>query len=185
MKINHLFAILAIVAGLTAAFTRHSVKNGLYPTWKFEKARVEGEKLDYISAHHLANLLYQKQPLTLLDARQWKDYENYHIPTALHCNKDPMLEREKKSGMVVMYGSAEDEELYRMARELPGKVYVLQGGMEAWHSLVLFPDLLQYQVRNSDQLMHIVQRCGFFGGEAQNTQLLNINERETRYREGC
>jgi rhodanese-related sulfurtransferase len=185
MKTNQFFAILAIVAGISAAFTSYSVKNSLYPTWKYEKARVEGEKVHYISAHHLADLLYQKQPLSLLDAREWKDYEDYHIPTARYYKKDPVLETEKNSGLVVLYGSAEDEDLYRMARELPGKVYVLQGGMEAWYSLVLFPDLVEYKIRNAEQLKHVVNRCRFFGGEAQNTQLLNINVRETRYREGC
>ena len=185
MKTNHLFAILAIVAGISAAFTTHSVKNNLYPTWKFEKARVEGEKVHYISAHQLADLLYRKQPLSLLDAREWKAYEKYHIPTALHHNADQSTEGGKGSGIVVLYGSAEQDELYTMANDLPGRVYVLKGGMDAWYSLVLFPDLVHYRVRNSDQLSHIVRRCGFFGGEAQNTQLLNINVRESRYREGC
>jgi len=183
MKTNHIFAILAILAGIFAAFTSHSMKNNLYPTWKFEKARVDGEKVRYISANHLANLLYQKQSLTLLDARPWKDYDNYHIPTALHLDADQKPEGGKD--MVVVYGSAEEKELYRMANSQPGKVYVLQGGMEAWYSMVLFPDMLQYRVRNSDQLMFILRRSGFFGGEAQNTQLLNLNVRESRYREGC
>lgn len=185
MKTNHLFAILAIIAGISAAFTNHTVKNSLYPTWKFEKAHVEGKMVRHISAHHLANLLYHKQTVSLLDARDWKDYENYHIPTALHCNKDQISEAEKGSGVVVLYGSTEGEDLYRMAQDLPGRVYVLKGGLEAWYSLVLFPDLVQYKIRNADQLKHIVRRCGFFGGEAQNTQLLNINVRESRFREGC
>jgi rhodanese-related sulfurtransferase len=185
MKINHFFAILAIIAGITAAFTSHSVKNSLYPTWKFEKERVEGKMVRHISAHHLANLLYHKEELSLLDARDWKDYENYHIPTALHCNMDPMLERENSSAVVVLYGSAEEVDIYKMARELPGRVYVLKGGLEAWSSLVLFPDPLQYKIRNTDQLKYIVRRSTFFGGEAQNTQLLNLNVRESRYREGC
>ena len=185
MKTNHIFALLAILAGLTAAFTSHSEKNSLYPTWKFEKAHVEGERVRYISPHHLANLLYQKQSVSILDARDWKAYEDYHIPTSLHYNAGQKTGSKKESGMVVLYGSAEDKDLYKMARSLPGRVYVLNGGMKAWHSMVLFPDLLQYQVRNSDQLMYIMRRAGFFGGEPQNTQLLNINVRESRYREGC
>lgn len=185
MKINHLLAILAIIAGITAAFTSHTVKNSLYPTWKFEKERVEGKMVRHISAHHLANLLFHKQEVSLLDARDWKDYEDYHIPTALHCNEDPMLETEKSPGVVVLYGSAEDENLYTMARAMPGRVYVLKGGLESWYSMVLFPDPVQYKIRNTDQLKYIVRRSGFFGGEAQNTQLLNLNVRETRYREGC
>lgn len=185
MKINHFFAILAIVAGITAAFTSFTEKNRLYPTWKFEKERVEGKTVRFISAHHLANLLYNKAELSLLDAREWNNYENYHIPTALHCNMDPILEQENKSGLVVLYGSADDESIYKIARELPGRVYVLKGGLEAWNSLVLFPDPLEYKVRNMDQLTYIVRRSTFFGGEAQNTQILNLNLRESRFREGC
>lgn len=91
----------------------------------------------------------------------------------------------RAAGIVVLYGSAEDQELYSMANSLSGRVYVLKGGMEAWYTMVLFPDLNQYRVRNSDQIKNIISRTGFFGGEPQNIQLLNINERESRYREGC
>jgi hypothetical protein len=185
MKTNQIFALLAILAGTSAAFTSHSVKNSLYPTWKFEKAHVEGERVRYISVHHLADLLYEKEDVSILDARDWKAYEDYHIPTALHHNPDQKPGSKKKSGMVVLYGSTEDEDLYKMANGMSGRVYVLNGGLEAWYSGVLFPDFLQYRVRNSDQLMYIIRRAGFFGGEPQNTQVLNINVRESRYREGC
>ncbi|MCK5068546.1 MAG: rhodanese-like domain-containing protein [Bacteroidales bacterium] len=185
MRTNHIFALLAILAGIFAAFTSHSVKNNLYPTWKFEKAHLDGERVRYISAHHLANILYLKQPLTLLDARNRKAYEKYHIPTALHNIVGKKPEGGRAAGIVVLYGSAEDQELYSMANSLSGRVYVLKGGMEAWYTMVLFPDLNQYRVRNSDQIKNIINRTGFFGGEPQNIQLLNINERESRYREGC
>ncbi len=185
MRTNHIFALLAILAGIFAAFTSHSVKNNLYPTWKFEKTDVEGERVQYISAHHLANILYLKQPVSLFDARNRQAYEKYHIPTALHQNPGKKPEGGRAAGIVVLYGSAEDQELYSLANSLTGRVYVLKGGMETWYSLVLFPDLIQYRVRNSDQLIHIIHRAGFFGGEPQNIQLLNINERENRYREGC
>jgi rhodanese-related sulfurtransferase len=185
MKINYILALLAIVGGLSAAFTSHTARNHLYPTWSTEKERVEGEKVHYISAHHLADLLYEKQAVTLMDARNEDAYESYHIPTAVRLPEDQSLEKGRKGGISVLYGQEEDPELYRLARELPGRVFVLKGGMEAWYSMVLFPDLVAYRVRNSDQLMHIIRRSGFFGGEPQNTQLLNINLREDRYREGC
>ncbi len=185
MKINRIFAILAILAGVFAAFTQYSAKNKLYPTQKFEKERVNGQKIHYISAHHLANLIYRKEPVSLLDAREGKAYENYHIPTALHGQNISPSDTEKRSAPVVIYGQSSDGELSSLARELPGKVYVLKGGLEAWYSLVLFPDMLEYKIRNADQLKYIVRRAGFFGGQAQNTQLLNINLRETRFREGC
>jgi rhodanese-related sulfurtransferase len=185
MKTNHLLAILAVIAGISAAFTNYSVKNSLYPTKKFEHARVDGEKLRYISPDYLADLLYRKQPLVLLDVRDVKAYENYHIPTALPYHAEQKLEGDKERGMVILYGAGENEDVYSLAGDLPGRVFVLKGGMEAWSSLVLFPDLVHYRVRNSEQLRYIVRRAGFFGGEAQNTQLLNIQVRQTRYREGC
>ena len=68
---------------------------------------------------------------------------------------------------------------------LPGKVYVLKGGIDAWYSLVLFPDFIEYQVRNNEKLEQIISRSMYFGGSPRNTQLLNITVRESRYREGC
>ena len=185
MKTNHILALLALLAGIFAAFTNHTARNDFYPTWKFEKDRVEGTKVRYISPHHLAELLYQKQELLLLDARNPGSYENYHIPTALPLDGESGVQTGGKSGLVVIYGSAGGNEVFRMAREFPRKAHVLQGGMEGWHSMVLFPDLVKHRIRNRDQIMHIIKRSMFFGGEAQNTQLLNLNMRESRYREGC
>ena len=186
MKTNHILAIMAIVGGLTAAFTNHSERTSLYPDWKFSKDRIDGTKVSFISASHLANMLYSKdQNIIIFDAREWKDYELYHIPQALLYDAGMASKAGSRSGTTVLYGDAEDQGLYDLTHELPGKVYVLKGGMEAWYSLVLFPDFMSFSVRNGDQLDHILRRSGFFGGVPQNTQLLNIELRESRYREGC
>ncbi len=186
MKTNHILAILALVVGLAAAFTKHSENNKLYPDWKFHKERIDGKKYSFISASHLANLIYSKdQNIVIFDARSWKAFEGYHIPQALAYDAGLGSKAASSSGKIVLYGEPDDEGLYDLARKLPGKVYVLKGGMDAWYSLVLFPDFLSFSVRNSDQLDHILHRSGFFGGKPQNTQLLNINVREGRYREGC
>ncbi len=186
MKTNHLLAILAIAGGLTAAFTNHSKKNELYPDWKFQKEQVEGKRVGFMSAHHLADLLYSKEEnLILFDTREGKAYEQYHIPTSLMYDPGMGSKADMKDGIIVVYGTEEENSLYELARELPGRVYVLKGGMDAWYSLVLFPDFLKFHVRNSDQLDYILRRSRFFGGEPQNTQLLNIEVRESRYREGC
>ena len=186
MKTNHILAILALVVGLTAAFTRHSENNKLYPDWKFQKERIDGKKYSFISASHLANLIYSKdQSIVIFDARPWKAFEHYHIPQALAYDVGMGSKAAIRSGIVVLYGEPDDQGLYDLARELPGRVYILRGGMDAWNSLVLFPDFMSFSVRNSDQLDHILRRSGFFGGLPQNSQLLNIDVRESRYREGC
>jgi len=186
MKTNHILAILAIVGGITAAFTNHSKKNQLYPDWKYQKEQVEGKRLAFISAHHLADLIYSKEEkLILFDARKWKAHEQYHIPNSLLYDPGMGPKAGIKSGIIVVYGKEEENGLYELARELPGKVYVLKGGMDAWFSMVLFPDFMKFHVRNSDQLEYILRRSRFFGGEPQNTQLLNLEVKENRYREGC
>lgn len=186
MKTNHILAILALIAGMTAAFTKHSENNKLYPNWKYQKERVDGKKYNFISASHLANQLYSKDPnIVLFDTRTWKAFEHYHIPQALAYDPGMGSKAASTSGKIVLYGEPDDEGLYDLARELPGRVYILKGGMDAWYSLVLFPDFVSFSIRNSDQLDHILSRSGFFGGMPQNSQLLNINVRESRYREGC
>ena len=186
MKTNHILAILAIVGGVAAAFTNYSERNDLYPDWKYQKEQMAGSRVRFISAPYLADLLYSKEEnLTIFDARKWNDYEDYHIPFALQYDAGMESKADFKSGIVVLYGEEGDQGLYALAEELPGRVYLLKGGLEEWYSLVLFPDLMEYHVRNNDQLNHIIRRSGFFGGKPQNTQLLNINVRESRYREGC
>jgi len=186
MKTNHILALLAIVGGMTAAFTNHAERTSLYPDWKFSKERIDGKKVSFISASHLANLIYSKdQNITVFDARKWKAYEYYHIPHALLYDAGMLPKAGARSGTTVLYGDAEDKGLYELARELPGRVFLLKNGMDAWYSHVLFPDFLSFSVRNSDQLDHILRRSGFFGGKPINTQLLNIEVRESRYREGC
>ena len=185
MKTNHILALLAIIVGLTAAFTRHSARNNFYPLWKFEAARIGDEKVDFISATHLADILYQKeQGFIVLDLRDDTQYESYHIPSALQYNRGdqvPGLEEKR----FIVYGQSSNGHLKELTGELPGKVLVLKGGIAEWYAMVLFPDFTQYKVRNNEILERIVTRSRYFGGKPVNMQLLNIRVRESRYREGC
>jgi rhodanese-related sulfurtransferase len=185
MKTNQILALIAIAAGLLAAFTSHSVKNNLYPTWKFDSERVEGKKVDYISANHLADLLYLKeQGIVVLDVRSESEFNAYHIPSAIMYGKGD-LEADQEKSTFIVYGLESDAEVKELKSKLPGKVYVLEGGMESWNTLVLFPDFNHFRIRNSDALEQIIRKCRYFGGTPGNTQFLNIDIRQTRYREGC
>lgn len=185
MKTNYILALIAVLGGLTAAFTSHSVKNDLYPTWLTDSERIKGGKVDYISATHLADLLYQKnQVVVVLDVRAEEDYVKYHIPSASLYEKD-MPEQDLKKLVYVVYGLESEKEVLELKDEFPAKVYVLKGGLEAWRSLVLFPDFAQYKVRNREALEHIIRRSKYYGGSPGNTQVLNIEVRQNNYREGC
>lgn len=186
MKVNHILAILAIIGGISAAFTRHAEHSGLYPDWKFRTERIRGEKTRFVSASHLADLLYEKdQNFILYDARKWDAYSSYHIPQALMYDKGMGTKAGIRSGIVIVYADESDDRLGKLTDEMPGRVYILKGGLEAWYAQVLFPDFLELQVRNRDHLEHILRRSRFFGGEPQNTQVLNIQVRESSFREGC
>ena len=186
MKTNHILAILALAGAITAAFTRHAEHNGLYPDWKFRTERDQGEKVRYISASHLSDLLYQKdQQIRIYDVRDRDSYETYHIPRARIFDEGMGSEDSVSPGMISVYDKAEGRRRGQLSDELSGRVYVLKGGIEAWYSQVLFPDFSQLRVRNREQLEHILGRSRFFGGTPQNTQVLNIESRETSYREGC
>ncbi len=186
MKINYIMASLAVIGGISAVFTNHAEKNNFYPTWKFEKERIEGERIRYISAPYLAELLYKKeQGIVILDFRNKEDYIRYHIPTANHYETGGALGNTDPEKQVVVYGLVAGQLSVEQVNDLPGKVYVLKGGIEQWYELVLFPDFDYYKVRNSHTLHQIILRSRFFGGTPRNLQQLHIEVRKSRFREGC
>ena len=143
MKINRILALLALVGGLTAAFTAFPEKNGLYPDWRTEKARIEGHRVHFISAPYLAERMYRKDKLVLLDVRDREQFESYHLPRAMHVHAEES-EVDPGGGPFVLYGKHTESIPEEWLTGLKGKVYVLKGGMEAWHNQVLFPDFSQY-----------------------------------------
>jgi rhodanese-related sulfurtransferase len=185
MKINHILAALAVVAGISAAFTNHADRNGLYPAWKFNNQLVEMVKIRTISAPYLAQLIYANQmDLVVVDLRSEEEFREYHIPSAVPYIQAERLEPSGKT-MVVLYGAGEEFTDEKIPDNLRHKSCLLSGGIKAWYDLVLFPDFQQFQVRNRQQLEEIIAKSRYFGGTPQNIQRLNLTERADRYREGC
>ncbi|MCK4751013.1 MAG: hypothetical protein KAT15_28335, partial [Bacteroidales bacterium] len=140
----------------------------------------------FISASHLADLIYGKeQEIRILDIQGEEAFQKYHIPSSLRYNGEDPLPGNETSGMIILCGRAEDPEVYQIAGQFDGKVFVVKGGIEQWYDLVLFPDFLKMQVRNSERLREMHYRSYYFGGTPRNNQLLNISVRENRFREGC
>lgn len=194
-RLKIILALLALLFGITAAFTDHQSRNRLYPDWKFQNKRTKAGKVSFISASHLADLLQQRsQGIRILDVRDEKAFSAYHIPSGIsYRNNAPdstILWSGKKEipgreGITILYGTRDDPEVYRIVGTLDGHVYVVKDGIDGWYDLVLFPDFLKYKVRNSEHARAILRRSYFFGGTPGNSQLLNIAVRETRFREGC
>ena len=186
MKINNILAALAFITGISAIFTHHADRNNLYPTWKYKTDRIEKEKIRLISVDNLADLVYQKeQGMTILDVRTDVEYEQYHIPTAILYNEQDLLSALNSSDKVILYGKKDYPYLSEIPNKFSGKIYNLNGGIEEWFSIVLFPDFSSVQVRNRQLLEKIINRSRYFGGKPQNIDSLNISARSSRFREGC
>jgi rhodanese-related sulfurtransferase len=185
MKINYLLASIAVVAGLSAAFTNHAEKTGLYPTWKFEKHRVGNEKAHLISATHLADLIYSKERgIVLVDFRSDSAFQEYHIPSAIQHIQLQYLSS-GDTDVIVLYGTDQNSISSMLQDEIMGDLYILKGGIQEWYNLVLFPDFEKFQVRNQKQLEEVIIKSRYFGGAPQNMLELNIEQRSSNFREGC
>jgi hypothetical protein len=186
MKTNYILVIVSFIIGISAVFTNHADKNNLYPTWKYTTNRINKEKIKLISAYYLADLVYRKEPgITIMDTRSSDEYEEYHIPTSVPYNEQNLLSMLKSSDKVILYGDKNYNYLSQLPVNLSGKIYNLSGGVDEWFSMVLFPDFRKIKVRNKQALEKIIDRSRYFGGTPQNTDLLNISKRSSRFREGC
>jgi rhodanese-related sulfurtransferase len=186
MKTNYILAIASLIIGLGAVFTNYADRNNLYPIWKYRTDSFDKEKIRLISANWLAELVYRKeQGITILDTRSIAEYEEYHIPTSIPYNEKDLASLLKSSDKIILYGDINYNYLSEVPANLSGKIYNLNGGVDEWFSMVLFPDFRKIKVRNKQALEKIIDRSRYFGGTPQNTDLLNISTRSNRFREGC
>jgi len=186
MRVNFILTVAALVLGISAALTDFEERNGFYPDWKFRKDRIDGHRVEYISAVQLAGLLRQKdQGILVMDIRDPGDFADYHIPGSVLFDPQLLSQAKQKGKKVILYGSGQDP-YAQLVREIPVKgIYLLGGGLDAWYDTVLFPDFSRYRVRNREVLQEILSTSVYFGGKAVNTESLNLTQRSGRFREGC
>jgi len=186
VKTNFILTLAALVLGISAAFTNFEAKNNFYPDWKFQKDRIEGSRVKYVSPGHLAGLLRQKKEgIVIMDIRDGQDYFTYHIPGAERFDPLKMSDARQAGKMVILYGASQDS-YGEVLQEISGKgVFLLKGGLEDWYSIVLFPDFSMLKVRNRDVLERILSTSSYFGGKPQSMGSLNLETRSSRFREGC
>jgi len=186
MKANFILTISALLLGISAAFTNFEAKNNYYPDWKFQKDKIDGIRVKYVSANHLAGMLRKKeQGIIIMDVRDIQDYSSYHIPGAVSFDPLIMADARQKGEMVILYGATQDSNT-EVLQDIPGKgVFLLKGGLEDWYNIVLFPDLGVLNIRNRDVLERVISTSSYFGGKPVNMESLNLETRSSRFREGC
>ena len=109
---------------------------------------VENEK-DHIDAVELADWVMQrKDDYTLIDIRDKKSYDEYHIPTAINSSLQKLVnEKYSPEKKIVIYsqGGTHGSQAWFFLKAMGYKeVYFLRYGLYEWIDEVLFPKILQH-----------------------------------------
>lgn len=146
-------------------------------------------KKSYINPEQFADsLIAKKQNLTVVDLRNKKDYDNYHIPMAVNANAaDIDLSTFDKNNMIVFYSGRDNISKaiqYKFEKEGFEKAYFLSGGIDDWTSKILFPVLPKdFQEAEKKGFERIERRSIYFGGHPERGD--KIYAKKVYRREGC
>jgi rhodanese-related sulfurtransferase len=149
---------------------------------------IRGKK-SYINPKQFADsLIAKKQNLTVVDLRNKKDYDDYHIPSAVNVKAagiDPSTFDKKY--MIVFYSGRDNISKaiqYKFEKEGFDKAYFLSGGIDDWMNKILFPALPKnFPPEEKKSFERIERRSMYFGGHPQREDK-NYAKKVYR-REGC
>jgi rhodanese-related sulfurtransferase len=146
-------------------------------------------KNSYINPEQFADsLIAKKQYLTVVDLRNKKDYDDYHIPSAVNVNVagiDPS--NFDKRYMIVFYSGRDNisEAIqYKFEKEGFDKAYFLSGGIDDWMNKIIFPaPPKNFPAEEKKSFERIERRSMYFGGHPEREDK-NFAKKVYR-REGC
>ena len=146
-------------------------------------------KKSYINPEQFADfLIAKKQNLTVIDLRGKKDYDDYHIPSALNVNVariDPSAFN--KNNMIVFYSGRDNLSKavqYKFEKEGFGNAYFLNGGIDDWMNKILFPVLPKSSSEaKKKNFERIERRSMYFGGQPERED--KSSTEKVYRREGC
>lgn len=146
-------------------------------------------KKSYINPEQFADsLISKKQGLTIVDLRDKKDYDDYHIPSALNINPGEINPSSfEKNNMIVFYSGRDNiskTAQYKFERAGFKNVFFLNGGIDDWMNKVIFPILPK---NSSDaqkkEFQKIEQKSMYFGGQPEREDENSV--KKVYRREGC
>ena len=145
-------------------------------------------KKSYINPEQFADsLISKKQNLTVIDLQSKKDYNNYHIPSALNANAagiDPSAF--DRNNMIVFYSGKDNASKtmqYKFSQDGFDEAYFLNGGIEGWMDKVIFPILPKgASQKEREEFKKIERRSMYFGGHPERE---GGNTKKIYRREGC
>ena len=146
-------------------------------------------KKSYINPEQFADsLISKKQNLTVIDLQSKKDYNNYHIPSAINANAvDINPQTFDKNNMIVFYSGRDNISKaiqYKFEKEGFKDAYFLNGGIDDWMNKVLFPVLPKSSSEAEKKNFEKIERRSiYFGGQPEREDENSV--KKVYRREGC
>ena len=159
--------------GLGAAFGGNPYRGPRVTLDSKELALLAGQKADQIAASELADwIIQEKSDFTLIDLRDEKQFQAYHVPTARNL---PLASLDQdfapRNEKIVLYSSddAQAAQAWILLKAQGFKaVYSVSGGLAEWQDSVLFP---KKPSNASRELLAAFEKraqvAKYFGGAAQ------------------
>ena len=146
-------------------------------------------KKSYINPEQFADLLIaKKQNLTVVDLRGRKDYNDYHIPSAINVGASKINPNVfDKDNMIVFYSGRDNISKavqYKFEKEGFKDAYFLNGGIDDWMNKILFPVLPENSSEaEKKNFEKIERRSMYFGGQPERED--ENSTKKVYRREGC
>jgi rhodanese-related sulfurtransferase len=142
----------------------------------------------FVTPEQLADsLISRKQNIHIVDLRNPKDFNGYHIPSAINSNDGPEVINDfNKNDMIVFYSGRDNNSKtaqYNFNQAGFKKAYFLKGGIAGWMNKVLFPVLPKNSSEEEKKIFEkIERRSRYFGGTPERE---GDNTKKVYRREGC
>lgn len=175
MNLNQKLAGLAILLGILALGIGNPF-NSSKATIDLKQLSLEVEKAeDHVAVEELADwIINGKYDYRLIDLRSEKEFNEYHIPTALNVPITELVNQPyEKNEKIIIYsggGIHSAQAWFLMRAKGFRKVYFITGGLDEWKDKILFP------VRPSDSSPESLAKFNkmkevskFFGGTPQDS----------------
>jgi rhodanese-related sulfurtransferase len=175
-KVNATRILMAamLAFGLVALFVGNPYRGSKMLIDTQELAMIVGQKVDHVDATDLADRIIQGNiDFTLIDLRDARDYDTYHIPTAINMQMAAIdFDLLPRNETIILYSgggihSAQAWFLFK-ARGYPS-VYMILDGLNAWTDDVLYP--VRSEGLQGEALVEFEKRAEvakFFGGKPRN-----------------
>lgn len=173
LTLNKRLAAIAILLGFVGLFAGSPYRGSQTSVDAKELGLIVDKEVDHVKVEELADWIIQgKADFRLLDLRNEKEYNEYHIPNSENVMTSqletyPLLRNEK----IVLYseGGIHSAQAWFLLRAKGYKgVYIMLGGLEEWNDKILFPKTpinpTKEQLAAFDKMKEVSK---FFGGSPQ------------------